>query len=107
MADFGAESGSLSAEEVSAVKALLTLGPSGGIGVTDDLKYCCEYATFPLDRRTDFELVKYSRQNSVHVSPTVLWDGLIQAEVSSSWGQQEWEAFLEKRISAQASGGRL
>jgi hypothetical protein len=42
--------------------------------------------------------VKYSRQNSIHFSPTVLWDGLIVPEVSSSWGQQEWESFFEKRI---------
>lgn len=40
LADFGAESGTLSADEVAAVKQLLTLGSSGGVGVTDDLKYC-------------------------------------------------------------------
>jgi hypothetical protein len=40
LADFGGECGALSAEEVVAVKQLLTLRPSGGTGVTDDLKYC-------------------------------------------------------------------
>jgi hypothetical protein len=43
LADFGLESGTLTEEEVKAVKALLALKPNGGIGVTDDLKYCCKY----------------------------------------------------------------
>jgi hypothetical protein len=41
LADFGAECGALSPEEVAAVKEVLTLSPNGGVGVTDDLKYCC------------------------------------------------------------------
>jgi hypothetical protein len=42
LADFGGKCGALSAEEIAAVKQLLTLGPNGGTGVTDDLKYCRE-----------------------------------------------------------------
>ena len=42
--------------------------------------------------------VKYARQNSVHVSPTVLFDGLVQHDVSSGWEQKDWEPFLEKMI---------
>ncbi|KAL0061683.1 hypothetical protein AAF712_011490 [Marasmius tenuissimus] len=63
---------------------LLTLksSPNGGVDVTDDLKYT----------------VKFSRQNGIHVSPTVIWDGVIAGEVSSSWGQKEWEEFLEKKV---------
>ena len=34
----------------------------------------------PCSRRT----VKFSRQNSIHVSPTVLWDGLVAGDISSS-----------------------
>ncbi|KAK1227553.1 hypothetical protein PQX77_009462 [Marasmius sp. AFHP31] len=65
---------------------LLTLksSPNGGVDVTDDLKYT----------------VKFSRQNGIHVSPTVIWDGIIAGEVSSSWGQKEWEEFLEKKVLA-------
>ncbi|KAG6868128.1 hypothetical protein C0993_007332 [Termitomyces sp. T159_Od127] len=56
--------------------------PNGGNAVTDDLKYT----------------IKFSRQNSIHVSPTVLWDGLVANEVSSSWGTQEWTDFLAARV---------
>ena len=44
--------------------------------------------------------VKFSRQNGIHVSPTVLWDGLIANEISSSWGEREWTEFLEKKVVA-------
>ncbi|KIM20635.1 hypothetical protein M408DRAFT_306999, partial [Serendipita vermifera MAFF 305830] len=42
--------------------------PNGGNDVTDDLKSC----------------IRYSRQNSVYVPPTVLFDGLIANDASSS-----------------------
>jgi len=56
--------------------------PNGGIGVTDDLKYN----------------VKFSRANSIHVSPSALWDGLIAPDVSSSFGEKEWSAFLQQKV---------
>ena len=43
--------------------------------------------------------VKYARQNSIHFSPTVLWDGVIEGSISSSWGEKEWTEFLEKKVS--------
>ncbi|KAJ6587798.1 hypothetical protein B0H10DRAFT_2233915 [Mycena sp. CBHHK59/15] len=58
--------------------------PNGGNGVTDDLKYT----------------IKFSRQNGIHVSPTVLWDGLVANEISSSWAAKEWTAFLEAKVVA-------
>ncbi|KAK7696257.1 hypothetical protein QCA50_000910 [Cerrena zonata] len=67
-----------------AVLNLITLksSPNGGVDVTDDLKYT----------------IKFSRQNGIHVSPTVLWDGLVANEISSSWGEKEWTEFLEKKV---------
>jgi len=56
--------------------------PNGGVDVTEDLKYT----------------IKFSRQNGIHVSPTVLWDGLVANEVSSSWGEKEWTEFLAKKV---------
>ncbi|KAK7470201.1 hypothetical protein VKT23_001639 [Stygiomarasmius scandens] len=56
--------------------------PNGGNSITDDLKYT----------------VKFSRQNGIHVSPTVLWDGLIANEISSSWGEKEWTEFLAAKV---------
>lgn len=58
--------------------------PNGGVAVTDDLKYT----------------IKFSRQNGIHVSPTVLWDGLVANEISSSWGEKEWTEFLAAKVKA-------
>ncbi|CAE6499529.1 unnamed protein product [Rhizoctonia solani] len=67
-----------------AVAGLLELKstPNGGTGVTDDLKYN----------------IKLGRQNGIHVSPSALWDGLLANDVSSSWGKDEWERFLEAKV---------
>ncbi|KAF8678404.1 Thioredoxin [Rhizoctonia solani] len=59
---------------------------NGGVSVTDDLKR--------LIPRT----VKLGRQNGVHVTPSALWDGLLANDVSSSWGKDEWEKFLETKV---------
>ena len=45
-----------------------------------------------------FIIVKFSRQNGIHVSPTVMWDGLIANEVSSGWEQQDWVNFFESKV---------
>ncbi|KZT29378.1 hypothetical protein NEOLEDRAFT_1107084 [Neolentinus lepideus HHB14362 ss-1] len=73
-------------DKVAAFKDLLTLKstPNGGVAVTDDLKYN----------------VKFSRQNGIHVSPTVLWDGIVANEISSSWGEKEWSEFLATKVVA-------
>ncbi|KAK2465941.1 hypothetical protein APHAL10511_001582 [Amanita phalloides] len=65
-------------------KRLLELRSSanGGVGVTDDLKYA----------------IKYGRQNSIHVSPTAMWDGLVDNAVSSSWGETEWTEFFRNKV---------
>ncbi|KAF6761978.1 hypothetical protein DFP72DRAFT_877647 [Ephemerocybe angulata] len=42
--------------------------------------------------------VKFSRQNGIHVSPTVLWDGLVANEISSGWGQEQWGEFLKAKV---------
>ncbi|KAJ7194546.1 hypothetical protein GGX14DRAFT_678631 [Mycena pura] len=60
----------------------LKSSPNGGNAVTDDLKYT----------------IKFSRQNGIHVSPTVLWDGLVANEISSSWGGKEWMEFLAAKV---------
>ena len=38
--------------------------------------------------------VKYHRARSIHVTPTVLINGLEAGDVSSGWGKEEWEAKL-------------
>jgi len=75
------------ADAVDRFKALLTLQgtPNGGVQVTDDLKY----------------MVKFSRQNGVHGSPTVLLDGLIAPEIESSWTEKEWRSFLATKAATQ------
>lgn len=53
-----------------------------GNKVTDDLKV----------------LIKLGRQNGIHVSPTVLWDGVVENSVSSSWGENDWMNFFKNKL---------
>ncbi|CAO1614851.1 unnamed protein product [Jaminaea pallidilutea] len=65
------------------VRNLLKVGEGNeGSKVVPDLKYC----------------VKVGRQNGVHVTPTAIWNGLIEPSVSSSFGEKEWREFLEKNL---------
>lgn len=57
-------------------------GLNVGNGVTNDLKL----------------LVKAARLVGVHVSPTVVVDGIVNNEIGSSWGVKEWEEWLEKNV---------
>ncbi|KAH7887314.1 hypothetical protein F5I97DRAFT_1828430 [Phlebopus sp. FC_14] len=89
--------------KVDEFKKLLELRstPNGGVAVTDDLKYTStpQMRMSPLDRSNMQHLpVKFSRQNGIHVSPTVLWDGLVANEISSSWGEKEWTEFLAQKV---------
>ena len=43
-------------------------------------------------------LVKFSRQNGIHVSPTVLFDGLVANEISSSWSEDDWNKWLATKL---------
>jgi len=55
---------------------------NSGNKVTDDLKV----------------LVKMARLVGVHVSPTVIVDGVVNNEISSGWGKKQWEEWLEKNV---------
>eukprot|EP01111_Echinosteliopsis_oligospora_P002768 TRINITY_DN1427_c0_g1_i1.p1 TRINITY_DN1427_c0_g1~~TRINITY_DN1427_c0_g1_i1.p1 ORF type:complete len:109 (+),score=38.85 TRINITY_DN1427_c0_g1_i1:336-662(+) len=72
------------ADATQKIRDLITFKttPNGGIDVTDDLKYC----------------VKIGRQNGIHVTPTALWDGLVEGQISSSWGEKEWSDFLKEKV---------
>lgn len=72
--------------------------PNGGVAVTDDLKYTSAYFFIICVQSDSVAVVKFSRQNGVHVSPTVLWDGLVAGEISSSWGEKEWDEFLAAKV---------
>ncbi|KAI1815571.1 thioredoxin-like protein [Poronia punctata] len=43
-------------------------------------------------------LVKTARLVGVHVSPTVIFNGVVANEVSSSWTKEQWEEWLTKNI---------
>ncbi|THH28422.1 hypothetical protein EUX98_g5767 [Antrodiella citrinella] len=74
----------IGADKAPDVRDLLTnkTSPNGGVSVSDDLKYT----------------IKFSRQNGIHVSPTVLWDGLVANEISSGWGEKDWSDFLANKV---------
>ncbi|KAF2869431.1 hypothetical protein BDV95DRAFT_443822, partial [Massariosphaeria phaeospora] len=42
--------------------------------------------------------VKANRLVGVHVTPTVVFDGVVAAEISSSWSVGQWEDWLEKNV---------
>lgn len=42
-------------------------------------------------------LVRLGRQTGVHMSPTVLWDGVVEPTISSSWTPEQWEQFLKEK----------
>ncbi|KAI0032931.1 thioredoxin-like protein [Vararia minispora EC-137] len=86
LAEVASQAG-LTSVQVKAFSDALALkgSPNGGVSVTDELKYT----------------IKISRQNGIHVSPTVLWDGLVANEISSSWGSKEWADFLANKVIAQ------
>jgi hypothetical protein len=76
--------------DADALYALLEVphepGPEGelnvGNAVTDDLKL----------------LIRQARLLSIHVSPTVLFDGLVNNDIASSWGEKEWVAWADKNL---------
>lgn len=53
-----------------------------GNKVTDDLKVA----------------IKAARLVGVHVSPTAIFDGVVNGEISSGWGEKEWKEWLEKSV---------
>ncbi|KAH6657382.1 hypothetical protein BKA67DRAFT_555133 [Truncatella angustata] len=47
----------------------------------------------------DFKvLIKIARLVGVHVSPTAIFDGVVNNEISSGWGKKEWSDWLEKNV---------
>ncbi|KAF2468259.1 uncharacterized protein BDR25DRAFT_291035 [Lindgomyces ingoldianus] len=53
-----------------------------GNGVTNDVKV----------------MVKMNRLVGVHVTPTVVFDGVVAGDISSGWTKEQWEEWLEKNI---------
>jgi len=53
-----------------------------GNGVTNELKV----------------LVKMNRLTGVHVTPTVLFDGVVENSISSGWSKEQWDEWLEKNV---------
>ncbi|KAG0013943.1 hypothetical protein BGZ81_000757 [Podila clonocystis] len=42
--------------------------------------------------------IKLGRQTGIHVSPTALWDRLIENAISSGWTLDEWKEFLASKF---------
>ncbi|KAI2628046.1 hypothetical protein GGS26DRAFT_592192 [Hypomontagnella submonticulosa] len=56
--------------------------PNFGNKVTNDLKL----------------QIRYGRLVGVHVSPTVIFDGIVANDISSSWTKEQWQEWLTKNI---------
>ncbi|KAK3841853.1 MAG: hypothetical protein J3R72DRAFT_149524 [Linnemannia gamsii] len=53
-----------------------------GNKITNDLKY----------------FIKLGRQTGIHVSPTVLWDGIVENSISSGWTLDQWKEFFGSKF---------
>lgn len=87
LAKLGAESAGVSADEMYKLLAISeTAADDGslniGNGVTNDLKV----------------VIKMARLVGIHVSPTVIFDGVVNNEISSGWGADQWLAWLGKNV---------
>lgn len=85
LAALAAESAGVSANDAYDLlkvgeKEIGAAGSNGGNQITNDLKTS----------------IKIARLVSVHVSPTVIFDGVVAPEFSSSWGEQQWIEWLRK-----------
>lgn len=48
---------------------------------------------------TDVKIqVRANRLTGVHVTPTVVFDGVVNNDISSGWTEQQWEEWLEKNV---------
>ena len=80
--------GSVEGIDESKILKLLEVGDKPGEGgalnigneVTNDVKL----------------MVKANRVTGVHVTPTVMWDGVVEGAISSGWTKEQWEEWLEK-----------
>lgn len=43
-------------------------------------------------------MVKMNRMQGVHVTPTVVFDGVVENSISSSWSKEQWEEWLERNL---------
>lgn len=43
-------------------------------------------------------MVKTNRMTGVHVTPTVVFNGVVENSISSSFSKEQWEEWLEKNI---------
>ncbi|KAG0329720.1 hypothetical protein BG004_002272 [Podila humilis] len=42
--------------------------------------------------------IKLGRQTGIHVSPTALWDGVIDNSISSGWTLEQWKEFFASKL---------
>ncbi|KAI1638780.1 hypothetical protein F4809DRAFT_598917 [Biscogniauxia mediterranea] len=88
LADLAASVGGVDADQVYALLEISDKpAPDGGLNtgnaVTNDLKV----------------LIKMARLVGIHVSPTVVFDGVVANDISSGWTKEQWVEWLTKNIS--------
>lgn len=42
--------------------------------------------------------IRFARQNGIHVSPTVTWNGIRDDSVSSGWDLDQWKQYLQSKL---------
>lgn len=76
---------SVGVDEKKFLELVSTSKGNSGSAVTNDLKL----------------QVKLGRQNGIHVTPTCVLDGLVEPSISSSFGAEEWNKFIQEKIKQQ------
>ena len=87
LARLAAESAAADEDEVYRLLEIPTAAAADGSlnsgnAVTNDLKV----------------VIKIARLVGVHVSPTVIFDGVVANEISSSWTEEQWVEWLNKNV---------
>ncbi|KAI8074675.1 hypothetical protein BC940DRAFT_288821 [Gongronella butleri] len=42
--------------------------------------------------------IRFARQSGIHVSPTVVWNGIRDDSVSSGWSLEQWQSYLKSKL---------
>lgn len=87
LAKLGADSAGVSEDELYKLLAIAEKASDDGSlnignGVTNDLKVA----------------IKMARLVGVHVSPTVIFDGVVNNDISSGWSADQWLEWLGKNV---------
>jgi len=82
LSDLAASAVGIPSDQIFSQLQITTKVQNNGNKITNDLKL----------------QIREARLRSIHISPTVLLDGIVDNSISSGWSEQQWQEWLEKNI---------